>query len=546
MRFASINGNLVMEFTGPSERTVNNLGIILGDQLDDNAQLLQRLEPQRDAVLMMEVDEESLHVPSHKQRTALFLSAMRHFALRLTERGLRVRYVRLDDERNSHSFTGEVTRAVREVGPSRLLLSRPGELRVLAMAEQWNTLLPTEILPDRHFLSSIQSFKEWASGRSQMVMEYFYRRQRRALNLLLDKDAKPVGGRWNYDKENRRSFRSAPQVPPPPSPPPDEITREVMRTVRARFPNAPGRLRSFPWRVTREGAQSALIDFATNRLPLFGAFQDAMWGGEPWLYHSLLSPYLNLKLLTVQECLDKAIQAFERGQVPLNSVEAFVRQIIGWREFIRGVYWTEGPEYLSRNALGQTGHLPEFYWTAETDMVCMRESLAQVIEYGYGHHIQRLMVTGNFALISGIEPRRIADWYLAMYVDAVDWVTAPNTLGMVMHADGGIVGTKPYAASGRYIQRMSNYCTRCRYDPSKRTGDGDAKGEGEACPFSTFYWDFLLRNQEQFRSNRRMMLSLRHIDRFSAEESAAISTRARELRSLFGIGEIGPESGRPT
>ncbi|MBP7937374.1 MAG: cryptochrome/photolyase family protein [Phycisphaerae bacterium] len=509
---------------------VRRLAIVLGDQLNPHAEAMTHLHKSRDAILMMEVSEESTHVPSHKQRTVLFLSAMRHFAMDLARRGHRVRYIRLEDPENTQSFSGEIERAVRDLKPEHLLCTHPGEWRVKNLIEDATRAarVPLETRPDRHFLVDLEDFDAWMADRRQPVMEHFYREQRRRLGVLMDESSRPIGGVWNFDEDNRGVFRRVPKVPKPCSPRPDAITKAVTQLVQERFPNNPGSLQSFRWPVTRTQALRALDDFAENRLAEFGTYQDAMWANEPFLYHSLLSASLNLKLLDPRECVAKALAACESGQAPLNSVEGFIRQIIGWREFIRGIYWHEGASYDSRNELDQHGTLPEFYWTGRTEMVCMSQAIGQVLACGYGHHIQRLMVTGNFALIAGVDPRLISDWYLAMYVDAVDWVTLPNTLGMVMHADGGVVGTKPYAASGKYIERMSNYCRNCPFDPAKRVG-------ASACPFSTFYWDFLNRNRRRFRGNRRMSMMLRNVDRLTDEERAAISAWANQRRREFGI-----------
>lgn len=519
--------------------TVRTLAVVLGDQLDHDSAALRGLDPDRDAVLMMEVEDESRHVPSHKQRTVLFLSAMRHFALELMDRGLRVRYVRLDMPGNSQSFDGEVRRAAELLSPERVVLVRPGEHRVTAMAEAWAEDLDAEvdILEDDHFLCSRERFGAWAEGRKELTLEYFYREMRRELGVLLTEEGKPVGAAWNFDKDNRERFKVTPRPPTPYRARPDEVTREVMALVERRMGDLPGRLESFHWPVTRAEALRALRKFIDERLPRFGKYQDAMWTEQRVLYHSAISPALNLKLLRPREVYEAAVEAHEAGKAPLNSVEGFVRQVIGWREFIRGVYEFEGENYGDRNSLGQEGALPEFYWTGETDMHCLADSLGQVLDEGYGHHIQRLMVTGNFALISGVSPRAITDWYLGMYVDAVDWVTTPNTLGMAMHADGredgkGVVGTKPYAASGKYIQRMSNYCEHCRYDPGKREGE-------DACPFGVFYWDFLIRNRERFAKNQRMAMILKNVDRIDKDTRTALTVSAKSLRRKFGIGPIG-------
>ncbi|MGE3180982.1 MAG: cryptochrome/photolyase family protein [Phycisphaerae bacterium] len=518
-------------FTIPAVRgEVRNLVVVFGDQLDLAATPIKELDKSRDAVLMMEVDEESVHVWSHKQRTALFLAAMRHFALDVAERGIRVRYVRLTDPQNTHSFQTEISRAIDELKPQRVRLTEPGEWRVADVVASISTRsgISFETCEDGHFLTSRAAFAGWMSGRKNPVMEHFYRWQRKRLDILIEKNGEPTGNTWNFDKQNRESFRSSPGSPPPYRTRPDDVTKEVLALVNERFRDHPGKLDDLQWPVTRREAQRALADFIAQRLPKFGTFQDAMWTSEPFLYHSLLSAPLNLKLLHPQECVDAAIEAFEAGAAPLPCVEGFVRQIIGWREFIRGIYWYEGRDYRDRNELKQYGTLPQLYWDGETDMRCMRESLGQVLEHGYGHHIQRLMVTGNFALLAGVHPRLISDWYLAMYVDAVDWVTLPNTLGMVMHADGGVVGTKPYAASGQYIKRMSNYCARCRFRPQQRIGD-------KTCPFTTFYWDFLIRNEKRFASNRRMKMMLQHVERMSGDEKSEIHKHADQLREQLDM-----------
>ncbi len=533
----------------PSKRrrrvpTQARLAIVFGDQLDLDAALLRTLGPD-DTILMMEVADESRHVPSHVQRTALFLSSMRHFAAELIRRKIRVRYVNLDDPDNTGSFEREIARAVAALKPSEIVCTHPGEWRVLAMLERVrdSTGLPLTILPDEHFLTTPDAFAAWAKGRTALTMEFFYREQRRRTGYLMEgsgKSARPAGGKWNFDKENRLPFgRQGPN--PRPRPPltfkSDEITRAVLTAMKRVLPDLPGAAESFAWPVTREQALAALDDFLTHRLAQFGPFEDAMWTGEPTLYHSTLSSSLNLKLLNPRECCERAVEAFRAGKAPLQSVEAFVRQLIGWREFIRGVYWLEGPTYADRNGLDQHGTLPPFYWTADTDMACMTACVGQVLDTGFGHHIQRLMVTGNLALISGVHPRAVSDWYLGMFVDGVDWVTLPNALGMVMHADRrehaakgitGLVGTKPYAASGKYIERMSDYCAACRYDPAERTGPS-------ACPVTVFYWDFLIRTREQLAQNQRMAMILKNVDRLTPQARTQIAIDAEMLRRKLEI-----------
>lgn len=525
------------------------LAIVLGDQLDAASPLLADVNPHLDHVLMMEVRDESQHVPSHVQRTVLFLSAMRHFASELSSRGIPLCYTALDHPDNTQTLAGEIIRAARRLHPRLLRVTEPGDHRVHAMLKSVaQTLsLPLEILPDTHFLTSDETFAAWAEGRASLTMEYFYREQRTRLDVLMERDARgkprPLGGQWNYDHDNRESFGKKGPAAPIPKPlrfEPDVITRDVIALVRRELPRNPGNLDSFGWPVTRADALLALDDFIAHRLAFFGPYEDAMWSGEPFVYHSALSPLLNLKLLSPRECVDAALAALARGEAPLQSVEAFVRQLIGWREYIRGVYRREGPTYEQRNFLGQHGRLPGFFWNGETDMACVRACIGQVLDHGYGHHIQRLMVTGNLGLLAGVHPREVSDWYLAMYVDGVDWVTLPNALGMVMHADGvrgeksPVVGTKPYAASGQYISRMSNYCTKCRYDPAQRIGP-------EACPITTLYWDFLHRNRTYLERNPRMGQVIKNLDRFGAEQVQQITISACSLRERWGVGDIETE-----
>lgn len=525
-------------------RSVRRLVVVLGDQLTDRAPAFKGFNDERDAILMMEVREEAEHVPSHKQRTTLFLSAMRHFALEQTEKGRRVRYTRLDNTSNTGTLEGEIERACGTLGPEEVVFTEAGEHRVAAKIDALRDRLPAPVRtePDAHFLTSREQFDEWADGRKSMLMEHFYRWQRKRLGVLIDDAGEPEGGKWNHDHDNREAFKTTPRVRTPYRARPDDITRSVIELVERTWPDAPGRTDAFGWPVTRDEARRALRDFVDNRLTRFGTYEDAMWTGEAFLYHSLLSPALNLKLLDPRECVDAALDAYAEGRAPINAVEGFVRQIIGWREFIRGVYWHEGPSYAERNFFDQRGTLPSFYWHGDTEMRCVRECVGSVVDHAYSHHIPRLMVLGNLALVTGVDPHAISEWFLAMYADAVDWATLPNTLGMAMGADGvraangrvtrlPVVGTKPYAASGKYISRMSNYCEHCDYDVNQRTGD-------EACPFNALYWDFLVRNEAQLKQNNRMAMIMKNLDRIDAGERSAIARAANATRERWGVGSI--------
>ncbi|MBL8380964.1 MAG: cryptochrome/photolyase family protein [Burkholderiales bacterium] len=505
---------------------VRNLVIVLGDQLDLEAAAFDGFEPGQDAVWMAEAAEESTHIWSCKQRIALFLAAMRHFAEALRAAGRTLHYRRLDDADNRGSLAAELAATLGHLKPQRVVMTAPGDWRV------WQSLksvveaagMALEICEDRHFFSTVREFAEHARGRKSLRLEYFYRELRKRHGVLM-RDGQPVGGQWNFDADNRAAFGSGGPgaVPPRATFPPDALTRQVIALVEERFAQHPGRLASFGWPVTREQAQDALRAFIEERLPLFGRYQDALWPGEAWLYHSHLSAALNLKLLSAREVVLAAEAAYHAGLAPLPSVEGFIRQILGWREYVRGVYWTQMPGYAERNALEARAELPAWYWTGNTDMACLRDAITQTLEHGYAHHIQRLMVTGLFALLLGVRPQRVHEWYLSVYVDAVEWVELPNTLGMSQYGDGGLMASKPYAATGKYIERMGGGCARCRYHPAQRTGE-------RACPYTTLYWDFLMRHEKRLAGNARMALQVKNVARLDGDERMAIAQRAEAIR----------------
>ncbi len=512
---------------GSTHRT-RRLVMVLGDQLDPRNPLLDQLDPSRDRIFMAEVRGEATHVWSHKARIVLFLSAMRHFRDALLARGLPLRYLELG-RHQYHTLGSALEAELRAAAPEQVVMLQAGDARVQAeIGEVVRRAGPSlEVVPDPHFMVDDAVFQAWLAPRKQPRLEHFYRFMRRHTGILMQQD-KPKGGRWNYDAANRASFgRQGPgMLPPPPAYTPDNITRDVVKLVAHEFPEHPGGLGGFDWPVTPADAVHALEDFIAFRLPGFGTYQDAMWTDEPFLYHSLLSASLNLKLLDPRAVLQAAERALHAGDAPLASVEGFIRQVLGWREYIRGIYWARMPDYAGVNALHADRDLPGFFWSGETDMVCLRDVIGQTLRYGYAHHIQRLMVTGLFCLLLGVRPQQVHAWYLAVYVDAVEWVELPNTLGMSQYADGGYLASKPYVASGRYIDRMSNYCRRCRYDPRKATGN-------DACPYTTLYWDFLLRHRARFAHHPRTALQWRNLERLDGKTIAGIRRRAADLRAAL-------------
>ncbi|APX22345.1 MAG: cryptochrome/photolyase family protein [Rhodobacteraceae bacterium] len=497
------------------------LRFVLGDQLSRGLSSLADLDPENDVVLMVEVGDETTYVAHHPQKIALILSAMRHFAEELRDRGVTVDYVTLDDPDNTHSFSGELARAVKRHKPGRVVATEPGEWRVWEMMGDWESDLdlPVEILTDDRFYCTRGEFAGYVEDNKTGRMEYFYREMRRRTGLLMEGDD-PAGGAWNFDQDNRKSLPKGLEPPHRMRFRPDETTQAVLDLVAGRFSDHFGDLEGFGWAVTREEALRALRHFINDILPNFGDYQDAMKTGEDYLYHALVSPYLNIGLLTPDEVCDKAEQAWKDGAAPLNAVEGFIRQILGWREFVRGIYWTEMPGYVEGNYLNARRDLPAMYWGAETDMRCMAECIGATRRNAYAHHIQRLMVTGNFALLAGVEPRQIEKWYLEVYADAFDWVELPNVHGMVMHADGGRLGSKPYAASGAYINRMSDYCKNCDYSLKQKTGR-------EACPFNYLYWNFLIENEDKLGNNQRMGLIYGSLRKKSGAERDEITRSAR-------------------
>ncbi len=506
---------------------IKTLHVILGDQLNYQSPLLSC--PAETALWLAEVPGEATQVPSHKARIALFLSAMRHFRLWAEKQNLPLIYWTLAESlaAGCESFADALLLTAKKQAIEKIKVILPGEWRVteelqkLCAKQHWQL----ELLDDPHFYRTPAAFATWAGDKKQLRLEYWYRKLRQEEKILLDNQGKPLGGQWNFDEANRQSLTpvEAAAIPPPLRFPPDALTKQVIEEVEVTFPKHPGALADFSWPVTPEAAGLALDDFIAKRLPNFGRFQDALWSDQAFLYHSLLSVALNLKLLNPRDVIESAVAAYHQGRVPLPAVEGFIRQILGWREFIRGCYYLWMPDYAEANALQAMQPLPDFYWTGETPMRCLQASIGQTLRYGYAHHIQRLMVTGLFALLLGVKPKAVQDWYLAVYLDAVEWVELPNVVGMALFADGGKLASKPYIASGKYLKKMSNYCENCSFQPELRLGD-------KACPFTVLYWDFLLQHAEKFVKHPRLALQVRNALALSAEEQEAIQKAAAAWR----------------
>jgi deoxyribodipyrimidine photolyase-related protein len=507
--------------------TMRRLNLILGDQLDRHSLLFNEVDSDNDCFWMAEVREESTHVWSHKQRIALFLSSMRHFAEELREQKYPLIYQALKHH-HFESLADALADTLQKEKPQEVCFVTPGDYRVTESLV--NTCkkyqVPFKQLNDQHFLSTPQEFKKWAEGKKQLRLEYWYRELRKKYQVLMEDEKQPLGGQWNYDQSNRKAFKKdGPQnVPSTISWASDKITQAVIDLVNEEYPDHPGELITLYWSVTPQQAQQSLDRFFDHCLDNFGDYQDAMWTDEPFLNHSLISSALNLKLLHPLQVIQTAEKHHRENGAPLAAVEGFIRQILGWREYVRGLYWLHMPDWVEMNALNAKQNLPGFYWTGDTDMTCLHQSIKQTLKYGYAHHIQRLMVTGLFSLLYGVDPKQIHQWYLAIYVDAVEWVELPNTLGMSQYADNGIMASKPYIASGNYINKMSNYCKECRFNPAKATGE-------DACPFTTLFWDFLDTHADTFKSNPRMGFMLKNLERKTEADIQQIKAQAVTFRA---------------
>ena len=503
-----------------------NLLLILGDQLTHDRGALAGARPGIDHVVMAEVRREATYVAHNRHKIAFIFAAMRHFRDELRERGFEVHY--FEFEQGLRSLRAAVGVALKASGADTLRCCEPGEYRLLSEIERWKLRVPVQIVADDRFLCSRADFSDWAQGRKQLRMEHFYRQMRRRHGILLDDAGKPEGGKWNYDAHNRKGWRGQEKVPRKPAPEHDPITADVLDLVSRAFPDNPGELGHFYLATDRAGAEAQLDWFVDHALPFFGTYQDALAEDSPFLFHATLSMYLNIGLLDPLDICRRIERAWREGRCELAAAEGFIRQILGWREYVRGIYWLAMPDYATRNSLNAHAPLPGWFWNGETDLRCLQQALRQTLDLGYAHHIQRLMVIGNFCLLNGIDVKAVCEWYLAVYADAFEWVELPNTLGMALHGDGGLMASKPYAASGKYIQRQGDHCGHCRYNPRKTTGEG-------ACPYNSLYWDFIDRHRERFADNPRMSLAIRNWQRKSADERAAILHWAeRERARLVG------------
>ncbi len=499
------------------------LRLVLGDQLNLKISSLTDYDPETDIILMCEVSEEATYVKHHKKKIAFIFSAMRHFSTELKNNGYTVEYTRIEDPDNTGSFFGEVERCLKTYDLNKIVVTEASEYRCLEEIKSWGKQLNCKvlILNDDRFLISKTNFIKWAQGRKELRLENFYREMRRTHSILMSNE-KPIGGKWNFDSDNRKTLAAGNEIPQTYKQEPDQITREVINLTAKLFYNHFGDLNDFHFAVTRDQALKALELFVKERLSSFGDYQDAMLNGEPWLYHSHIGLYLNCGLLLPSECVHAAEKAYHDGIARLNCVEGFIRQILGWREFVRGIYWLKMPEYETVNFFNAKRKLPSFFWTGETKMNCLKQSILETKQNAYAHHIQRLMVIGNFALLTGLNPTAVNEWFLIVYADAYQWVELPNVTGMALFADGGVLGTKPYASGGNYINKMSNYCKTCYYKVNHKNGE-------TACPYNYLYWNFMIENKEKLSNNSRLSIMFGTLNRMSEDKIKSITNDSRKF-----------------
>jgi deoxyribodipyrimidine photolyase-related protein len=502
---------------------MTTLRLLLGDQLNPRQSWFASTDD--DVVYaLMEVRQETDYVLHHAQKVLAIFAAMRDFARHLESRGHRVHYLLIDDPDNRQSIPANVDRLISLHHVRRFEYQAPDEWRLDRQLKDYarGLSIPAQMVDSEHFLTARDEAAAFFAARKRWQMEPFYRRMRVRHGVLMQPNGRPAGDRWNYDRENRKAWNGQPVEPRDWRSAHDH--RALWADIVAAGVKSFGEPRAdtLPWPLNRDEALRQLDAFVAYALPHFGDYQDAMSVQATRLFHSMLSFALNVKMLSPREVIARAEAAWRDGHASLAAAEGFIRQILGWREYVRGVYWARMPQYAASNGFGHRRPLPDWFWTGETGMNCLRHAIRQSLEGAHAHHIQRLMLTGNFALLAGLDPEQVHRWYLGIYIDAFEWVELPNTLGMSQFADGGLLATKPYVSSAAYIHRMGDYCKACRYCHDERTG-------ARACPFNALYWDFLARNRAMLGANPRLAVAYRQLDRTSESRQAALQIRAREV-----------------
>ena len=500
--------------------------LILGDQLNYKHSWFKSSETEDVCYFMAEMRQETDYTKHHIQKVVAFFQSMRNFKNWLKDRGYKVIYYKLDDKNNAQDLTENLKQIIEDQKATKFEYQLPDEYRLDQQLKEFckNSNIETKAYDTEHFLTSRNDLEKFYEGKKQMTMEYFYRHMRKKYDIMMVNSADPEGGKWNYDKSNRNKWNGKDEIPHERGFRKD--VSEIINLIKDHGVKTMGTIEqtNFNWPTSREDCLSVLNYFCKNLLIYFGDYQDAMHTDEKFLFHSRLSFAMNSKMLHPKEVVESVIDHWRANKevIDISQVEGFVRQIIGWREYMRGIYWKEMPGYRRSNKLDNQNALPDFYWTADTKMNCMHHAIKQSLDEAYAHHIQRLMITGNYALLTMTHPDEVCEWYLGIYIDAIEWVEITNTRGMSQFADGGIVATKPYVSSGSYINKMSNYCKDCHYKVSKKT-------EEDACPFNALYWNFLDNKREHFKNNQRMAMMMSILDKMNNEKLEALRKRANDI-----------------
>ncbi len=504
---------------------MKTLRLILGDQLNYNHSWYT--DGTEDVIYFIaETKEEGSYVKHHIQKLVGFFMAMRSFAEYLQSKGKRVIYYNIDDDRNAHTLESNLQEIIEEYDIEHFEYQLPDEYRLDEKLKIFcnQISISSKAYDTEHFYTKREYVELFFKGKKTMILEYFYRDMRKTHDILMLNEKQPEGGDWNFDKSNRKVWKGEPQIPKATLF--NHNVEALVNTINEQSLEYIGRIdaQHFEWPINRKECLEVLDNFCENLLIHFGDFEDAMHTEQKMLFHSRLSFAMNTKMLSPKEIIDKALESYYQRQdeIDISQIEGFVRQILGWREYMRGIYWKEMPNYEQLNKLDNTRKLPDFYWTGKTKMNCLSHAINQSLDHAYAHHIQRLMVTGNFALLTMTDPHEVDAWYLGVYMDAIQWVELPNTRGMSQWADGGIVATKPYVSSGSYINKMGNYCKSCHYKVSKKEGDN-------ACPFNSLYWNFLDEKQDYFKGNQRMSMMLNLLKKMNKETLAKHKERANYI-----------------
>ncbi|WP_369742552.1 cryptochrome/photolyase family protein [Pseudidiomarina sp. PP-1MA] len=512
---------------------ITDLCLILGDQLNAKHSWFQQVQSQR-LFVFMELAQEANYVTHHQQKILAFFAAMRSFAMALHQAGHQVLYLSLDAAVNSGNLTANLDQLITQLGITTVHLQQPDEYRLDQQLQQWATVQPSVSVTwcdTEHFICARDVLQQWFGDKPSYLMEAFYRRLRKQTGYLVDEHQQPFGGQWNYDKSNRNKLPAKHKIPAPllfandTSELADMLQRMGIKTMGSAQPD------KLLWPVNRQQSLQLLDYFLEYLLPNFGLYQDAMTESSWAVYHARLSFSLNTKMLSPKLVIERAIDYWQQHQerISLAQIEGFVRQILGWREFVRAIYWQFMPNYKALNYFKHHRPLPDYFWTGDTKMRCLQHSLSQSLDYAYAHHIQRLMVIGNFSLLTELDPDAVDHWYLGVYIDAIEWVELPNTRGMSQFADGGIVASKPYVASGNYMNKMSSYCSNCHYQVKLKSGE-------KSCPLNSLYWHFIEQKQEHFASNPRMSLVIKQWQqRGPSERNDILATAQRYLEQLNSL-----------